>query len=306
MKKKAVVTGGAGFIGSHVVDAYIEEGWEVLVVDDLSTGKMENINRKADFLQMDIRDRKIRDVIRKFSPSLINHHAAQINLRKSVEEPLNDADINIKGTINILEAMRENKVEKIIFASTGGAIYGETEVIPTPETHPPSPLSPYGIAKRACELYINYYSSVWGISSTILRYGNVYGPRQDPLGEAGVIAIFISKVMRGERPVIFGDGNQTRDYVYVGDVVKFNLMIHEKQLTGIYNIGTGIETSVNKLFSLIKNLMDTSLEPVYDAPRPGELRRSALCAEKAKGLGWNPIPLEEGLKITIEWFRKRK
>ena len=303
MAKKVIVTGGAGFIGSHVVDLYIENEWNVLVIDDLSTGRIENINKKADFLKMDIRDKKIPEVIKKFSPDIVNHHAAQINLRKSVDEPIYDAEVNIVGTINILEGMKHAGISRIIFASTGGAIYGETDIIPTPETAVPSPLSPYGIAKRACELYINYYSTVWGFRSTILRYGNVYGPRQDPYGEAGVIAIFISKILKGERPVIFGDGNQTRDYLFVKDAANFNMMASENELLGIYNVGTEIETSVNTLFSLIAQKMNTPISPIHDSPRPGELRRSCLKIDKIKSTGWNFIPLEEGLKKTIEWFR---
>jgi len=303
MAKKVIVTGGAGFIGSHVVDLYIESGWDVLVIDDLSTGRIENINKKADFLKMDIRDKRIFEVIKKFSPDIVNHHAAQINLRKSVDEPVYDAEVNIVGTVNILEGMRHAGVSRIIFASTGGAIYGETDLIPTPETAVPSPLSPYGIAKRACELYIDYYSKVWGFRPAILRYGNVYGPRQDPYGEAGVIAIFVSKILKGETPVIFGDGNQTRDYVFVKDVAIFNLMASEREFSGIYNVGTGIETSVNALFSSISKNMNASISPIYDSPRPGELRRSCLKIDKIRSTGWNFLPLEEGLKETIKWFR---
>lgn len=306
MRRKVVVTGGAGFIGSHVVDSYIERGWNVLVIDDLSTGKMENVNPKADFLKLDIRDKKLVDVIKRFSPDLVNHHAAQINLRKSVEDPIYDAEVNIIGALNLLEGMKCAGVSRIIFASTGGAIYGETEIIPTPEDLSPSPISPYGIAKRSCEMYIEYYSKVWGFRSTILRYGNVYGQRQDPYGEAGVVAIFISKILNGGIPVIFGDGNQTRDYVFVEDVVKLNMMVSENEILGVYNVGTGRELSVNELFSIIKKLMEASVNPIYEAQRPGELKRSCLSIEKIRSKGWSFLPFEEGLKRTIEWFRSRR
>lgn len=303
--KRVIVTGGAGFIGSHVVDAYLEMGCEVLVLDNLSTGKIENVNPGAKFLRVDIRSKEVEDIIKDFRPHLVNHHAAQINLRKSVEEPIYDADVNIMGLLNLMEAMRKCGVKRLIFSSTGGAIYGERDDLPCSEEHFPNPISPYGIAKFSCEMYIRFYEKVCGFKPAILRYGNVYGPRQDPSGEAGVIAIFLTKMLKGEDVVIFGDGNQTRDYIYVGDVVKINVLLLENERTGVYNVGTGRETSVNELYEMLKSITGIKVGVRYAPRREGELSRSALECRKAKlELNWTPsISLEEGLRLTYEWFR---
>ncbi len=301
---RVVITGGAGFIASHIAEAYLSEGHEVLIIDNFFTGKPENIPREANFEEMDIRSKKLKKILKEFKPEIINHHAAQINLRFSLEHPLEDADINIMGVLNLIEAFREAGGKKIIFASSGGAIYGETENIPTSETHLPKPTSPYGTAKLAGEMYLynNYY--VHEIPYIALRYSNVYGPRQDPSGEAGVVAIFISKILDGKEPVIFGDGEQTRDFVFVKDVAEANLRALESDYVGEINIGTGKETSVNQLFEVIASLLNYNKKPRYDAPIPGELRRSALDNSLAKKiLGWEPrTTLREGIGETIQFF----
>ena len=305
---RVVITGGAGFIASHIAEAYLSEGHEVLIIDNFFTGKPENIPREANFEEMDIRSKKLKKILKEFKPEVINHHAAQINLRFSLEHPLEDADINIMGLLNLIEAFREAGGKKIIFASSGGAIYGETEDIPTPETHLPKPTSPYGTAKLAGEMYLynNYY--VHEIPYIALRYSNVYGPRQDPSGEAGVVAIFISKILDGKEPVIFGDGEQTRDFVFVKDIAEANLRALESDYVGEINIGTGKETSVNQLFEVIASLLNYNQKPRYDAPIPGELRRSALDNSLAKKiLRWEPrTMLREGIGETIQFFLHKR
>lgn len=304
--RRVIVTGGAGFIGSHIVDAYVERGWEVLVIDNLSTGKKENVNPRATLIKMDIRSEDIRKVIEDFKPDLINHHAAQINLRESVNNPVFDADVNVIGLLNLMEGMRRNGVRRIIFASTGGAIYGERDDLPCSEKQFPSPLSPYGIAKLSCEMYINFYKNVCRFKPAILRYANVYGPRQDPTGEAGVVAIFLTRMLKGGEIVIFGDGTQTRDYIYVGDVVKINIILSESDKTGVYNVGTGKETSVNELYQILKEITGINVRAHYAPPKMGELSRSALdCRKARKELNWEPhLNLREGLRLTYEWFKE--
>ncbi len=302
---KILVTGGAGFIGSNVVDAYIEAGHEVAVVDNMTTGKKENLNPKAEFFPLDVRDARLVEAMADFAPEVINHHAAQIDVRKSVADPVFTAEVNEIGTLNLLETAVKCKVRKIIFSSTGGAIYGEvSKKSGADENHPQEPVSPYAITKRSVEMYLHAYWKLHGLNFTCLRYGNVYGPRQDPLGEAGVIAIFCGKMLKGEQPTIFGDGNQLRDYVYVGDVAGINLLALEKGDNQIFNVGTGKGTSVNELFSVLKEVMKFGKEAVYAPPRTGELFRSVLnCKKIRKELGWKAkVGIKKGLKSTLKWY----
>ncbi|HAV43633.1 TPA: UDP-glucose 4-epimerase [bacterium] len=302
-----LVTGGAGFIGSNLVDAYLGRGDDVVIVDDLSSGKKENINPKAKFYHLDIQDPGIEEIFKEHKIDLVNHHAAQIDVRKSVVDPILDARINIIGLLNILQNCIQYGTKKVIFASSGGVVYGEPEILPAREDYPLIPLSPYGVTKLTTEKYLYYYHNTYGLDYTILRYGNVYGPRQDPYGEAGVIAIFINKLLKRETPTIYGDGEQVRDYIYVGDVVKANLLVSAEGSTEAFNIGTGIPTSVNKLLKKVQGVMDCYLDPIYGPKRPGEIYRSYLECQKAKEyLGWTAeVGLEEGLKKTLEFFAEK-
>lgn len=302
---KILVTGGAGFIGSNVVDAYIEKGYEVVVVDDLSSGKEENINKKAKFYKLDICDKALEKAFEE-GIDIVNHHAAQVDVRKSIADPAFDARINIEGSLNILENCRKYNTKKIIFASSGGVIYGECGSVLPNEDFPTSPISPYGISKYATECYLSSYEKIYGLRYTALRYGNVYGPRQDPYGEAGVVAIFSRKMLNNEEVNIFGDGEQVRDYIYVEDIVRANILCLEKGDNEIFNIGTGKCTSVNRLFSEMKQLTHYSKEAVYKPARAGELIRSSLDVAKAeKKLGWKEeVDLNRGLKKTIDFFMK--
>ena len=303
---RILVTGGAGFIGSNVVDAFINAGHTVGILDNLTTGKKENLNPKAAFFELDIRDKNVSDVLAEFKPEIIDHHAAQIDVRKSVSDPVYNAEVNELGTLNLLEAAVKNKVRKIIFSSTGGALYGEiTKKSGGDENHPQEPISPYAITKRSVEMYLYAYKVLHGLTYTVLRYGNVYGPRQDPLGEAGVIAIFCGKMRKGEVPTIYGDGNQLRDYVYVGDIADVNLLAVEKGDNQTYNIGTGKGTSVNQLFAYLKEIMRFDKNAVYAPPRTGELFRSVLSGKKIKkALGWKPqTRIKKGLKSTLKWYK---
>lgn len=304
---KVLVTGGAGFIGSHIVDALIENGMEAVILDNLSTGRRENINPKAAFHQADIRDKAISEIFSKERPDVVCHHAAQVSVRNSVADPCDDADINIRGSINLMEACRISGVRKVVFASSGGAIYGEQEAFPATESHPTRPLSPYGAAKLSFEFYLNYYKEVYGIPYVALRYSNVYGPRQDPHGEAGVVAIFCGLMLKGETPTINGDGGQTRDYVYVKDVVSANLAAIQKDATGGFNIGTGLETSVNGLYELIKKKTGYAGTSRNAPAKTGEQYRSVLDASLAGSrLGWSPSKaLEDGIDETVSYFRGR-
>ena len=262
---KILLTGGAGFIGSHVADELIAKGNRVVIIDNLSTGFEYNINPESKFIKADITDfKKIEEIFAEELPEIVYHFAAQIDVRKSVSDPLFDAQTNIMGTLNLIKLSNDIKVNKFIFSSTGGAIYGDTDVRPTPENHPEWPLSPYGIAKLATDKFLNYYSEVFGLKYVSLRYGNVYGPRQNPHGEAGVVAIFLNKMLNGGQPVINGDGNQTRDYVYVKDVVKANILsLENTDKIGIYNVGTSIEISVNDLFKEINKNFDNKYKEVH-------------------------------------------
>lgn len=304
---KVLLSGGAGFIGSHLAEAYLKEGMEVVVVDDLSHGKKENIPQGAKFYQTDICELKaLEEIFEKEQPELVNHHSAQIDVRKSVAEPVFDARVNILGSLNLLELSRKYQIKKFIFASTGGALYGEQEEFPAKEDHPIRPVSPYGVAKASVELYLYYYHQVHRLEYVSLRYSNVYGPRQDPFGEAGVVAIFCQKLLSGETPIINGSGEQTRDFVYVKDVVRANLSALKPGLVGAFNISTGKETTINQLYQIITRIAGKNLKPVYGPAKPGEAFRSCLDNSLAqKTLGWKPeVKLEEGLKFTLKYFSK--
>ena len=305
---KVLVTGGAGFIGSHLVDRLIKEGHRVIVVDNLSTGKKENLNQKAKFYKIDICSPKIPHIFKKEKPEIIFHLAAQVDVRKSVEDPIEDAKINILGSLNLLENYKKLKLKKFIFISTGGAMYGEADIVPTPETYPENPLSPYGIEKLTIEKYLNYYYKVFGLPYVSLRLANVYGPRQNSKGEAGVIAIFCDKMFSGEQPVINGDGKQTRDFIFVDDVVEANMLAMKSKKPGIYNIGTAKETSINTIFRKIRELTGSKCKKIHGPALSGEQKRSCLDFSKAKKeLKWQPkYNLEEGLEKTINWFKKNE
>jgi len=298
---KILITGGAGFIGSHIANQYLDAGHEVVIVDDLSSGCRENIPSQAKFYEISIESPEVEDIVAQERPDILNHHAAQIDVRKSVANPVRDAQINILGALNIFEAVRKHGIKKIILASTGGAIYGEQDSFPADELHRTDPLSPYGAAKLAVEKYLYFYQETYGIPFVSLRYANVYGPRQNSYGEAGVVAIFINNLLNSELPTIYGDGKQTRDYVFIEDVVACNLKALEPIVSGIFNVGTGVETDVNELIQELLQLTGTDLSPRYVPTRPGEQRRSCLKPGSLQKLP--PIPLSEGLQKTVNWFR---
>ena len=305
---RVLVTGGAGFIGSHIVDGLVERGHSVSVVDNLSSGRRENVNPAARLHVVDVTSNELGKVMEEERPEVVFHEAAQMDVRKSVADPRFDATVNILGGLNLYEECVRLKVRKVVFASTGGAIYGEQETYPAPETHPQQPLSPYGIAKLANEKYLYFYKSTYGLEHVILRYANVYGPRQSPHGEAGVVAIFTSRLLSGQVPTINGTGEQTRDYVYVGDVAAANMAALDYGSSDVFNVGTGIETDVNELYALLRDAVGTSVEPIHGPGKPGEQMRSVVDWQKAhRLLGWSPAtPLPEGLKRTVEWFRQQR
>ncbi len=305
---KVLVTGGAGFIGSNVADGLIAEGYEVVIVDDLSNGREENVPEKAKFYKTDVRDKGLEDVFEAEKPDMVIHNAAQLSVRVSVEEPLIDADINIIGGLNLIDICKKHNVKKIVFASSGGTVYGEQKVFPADESHPLGPISPYGVAKLATEHYLYYYLKIYGLEYIALRYANIYGPRQDPHGEAGVVAIFSNMMLAGEVPRINGDGLQTRDYVYVGDVVRVNIATIKSDFVGPVNIGTGIETDVMTLFNTLKDASGKDIEEKHGPAMAGEQMRSVLDNSLAeKVLGWKPeVSIEEGLKLTYDWFEENK
>jgi len=304
---KILVTGGAGFIGSHIADALIEKGHQVAILDNLVTGQEENINPEAKFYKLDIRDDAVQAVFKDEKFDVVFHQAAQMDVRKSVQDPRYDAGVNILGTLNILMACAATGVKKILFASTGGAIYGEQVEFPATEEHPLWPASPYGVSKLTCERYINYYSMVSDLQYALMRYANVYGPRQNPHGEAGVVAIFAKKLLAGEQPVINGDGKQTRDYVYVKDVVRANLLALEHPNNDYFNVGTGIETDVNEIFSLLRNAAGSEARGFHGPAKAGEQMRSVLSYKKAKEvLGWEPqTDLRQGIAETMAFFKEK-
>jgi UDP-glucose 4-epimerase len=304
---KIVVTGGAGFIGGHVVDAYLAAGHEVIVIDDLSSGKRANLNPRARFYQMDVQDPTLGELFARERPEILNHHAAQIDVRRSVADPVFDARVNVMGLLNVMEHARQGGVRRVVFASSGGTVYGEQEAFPASEQHPTAPLSPYGVAKLTGERYLFFYWMAYQIPYVALRYANVYGPRQDPHGEAGVVAIFSERFLRGEPAVINGDGRQTRDYVFIADVVRANLLALERDFCGALNIGTGVETDVVTLFRLIRDGVGCAAREQHGPAKPGEQRRSVLDPRAARAaLGWEPrVPLADGLRQTIDFFRQR-
>lgn len=309
---KILVTGGAGFIGSHVVDTFINEGYEVVVLDNLSSGKRENVNGKAKFYKVDITDLEtLERIFETEKPDIIDHHAAQISVVYSVDNPQFDAHVNIIGSLNLIKLALKYSVKRFIYASTGGAIYGEPVYLPCDERHPVDPLAPYGISKHAVEHYLYMTFVNFGLEYVILRYANVYGPRQDPFGEAGVVAIFSRRMLEGKEAHIFGDGYQERDFVFVKDVANANLLALDfklnikSSLDPIFNVGIGIGTNVNTIFDFIKKFTGYQGKPVYKPPRPGEVYKIYLDNKKIQSdMGWKPsVNLEEGLKLTVEWFK---
>jgi len=303
---KILVTGGAGFIGSHLVDRLIKEGHRVFVIDDLSTGRKENLNKKAKFYKADIRNSKIFKIFKKERPEIVFHYAAQIDVQKSLETPIKDADINILGTVNILENCKKYKVKKFIFASSIG-IYGEPENLPVTENHPLNPISPYPITKIAIEKYLNYYQTQ-GLNFVSLRYSNVFGPRQSSQGEGGVIAIFIDKLFKNKKPIIFGSGYQTRDFLYIDDAVSAAIKSLKTPPGSIYNVGTNKEITINSLLELISRTLNKSIKPIFKPQRPGEIIKSRIDYSKIKKeLNWQPkVDLEKGIRLTIDWFQQNQ
>lgn len=303
---KILVTGGAGFIGSHLVDAYLQNGHDVVVLDNFYTGQRQNVNPAAKLIEGDIRD-KLGDIFRSEKFDIVNHQAAQMDVRKSVGDPIFDAQNNILGFINILQNCVEHNVKKVIFASSGGAVYGEQEYFPANEIHPLQPSSPYGITKLTGEKYLFFYAKNYGLSYVALRYANVYGPRQNPRGEAGVVAIFCDRILNSKQAVINGDGKQTRDFVYVKDVVHANILASDFQGNGIFNIGTGEETTINDIFYTIKELLNSEIPEKHGPAQPGEQRRSVISPLKAfEKLSWQPqFSLKNGLKETVAFFKQQ-
>jgi len=303
---EVLVTGGAGFIGSNIVDGLIEAGHQVIVVDNLSTGKKENLNEQADFYALDIGDQELKEVFKENEISYVIHHAAQIDVQHSINDPLADAQNNILGTINLLERCREYNVKKVIYASSA-AVYGEPDYLPVDEEHPIKAMSPYGISKHTPEHYIKMYGELYDLKYTIFRYANVYGPRQDPKGEGGVVSIFVDQMLAEERPMIFGDGGQTRDFIYVADLVKANLMALDQGDNVLVNISTENRDSVNDLVDYLNQILPYDLEPVYKEARQGDIRHSSLANSKAKELlGWTPdYDFKTGLKQTINYYQNQ-
>lgn len=305
---RVLVTGGAGFIGSQIADAHVARGDDVVIVDSLVGGRREFIPHRARFYQADIRDPALREIFARERPELVNHHAAQASVSASVADPAFDADVNVVGTLKLLELCRVSGVEHVVFASTGGALYGDPDRLPADEDTPIRPLSPYGCSKHAAEGYVALYARLYGLRGCCLRYANVYGPRQDPHGEAGVVAIFTHALLAGQTATIHGDGEQTRDFVFVDDVVRASMLAAERRTEGAFNIGTGQATNVNTLYQKLAAAVGTSAAPRYGPPRPGDVRHITLAAGAAqRHLGWAPqVSLDAGLRATVEWFRQHR
>lgn len=305
-QKRVLVTGGAGFIGSHIVDALVERGHAVAVLDDLSTGESSNVNPSATLYRGSLSNPDTLNwVFEEFAPHWVSHHAAQISVTKSADDPIADANINVLGSLRLLEACKAHNVEYFLFASTGGGLYGEPEYMPCDEAHPVKPMAPYGAAKYSVEAYMGVYQRTWGLKAVALRYANVYGPRQNSRGEAGVIAIFADRMLSGKEMVIYGDGNQERDFVYVSDVVDANMLALERQLQGSYNVGTGVGASVNKVADILKKHCNYKADIPHAAPRPGEVQRITLDASLfRKTTKWKPkVTIEKGLAMTADYFK---
>ena len=305
---KILVTVGAGFIASHVVDRFIADGHQVVVVDNLATGFRENVNPKAKFFELDIRDPKIAEVFETERPDAVDHHAAQMDVRRSVREPIYDAEVNVLGTLRLLELSRQVGVKRWIYISTGGAVYGEPQSLPVREDHPINPLSPYGATKHTPEHYLFIYRALHQLQYVVLRYANIYGPRQSPHGEAGVTAIFSEAMLLGKTCTLFGDGSKTRDYVFIEDVVRANVAALTQGDGGVFNIGTGRATTDFEIFDLVRKALGMpDLAPVYGEKRPGEIDHIALANERARdGLGWSPqVSLEEGVRRATAFYREK-
>jgi len=305
---KILVTGGAGFIASHVTDAYIAAGHDVVVVDNLSTGRRSNINPEAKFYELDLHDPALKQVFDVERPEVVNHHAAQIDVRRSVADPAYDAEVNTLGGIKLLNYCRDYQVRKVIYISSGGAIYGEPSYLPCDEVHPVAPLSPYGASKYSIELYLNIYKQAYGLDYTILRYANVYGPRQNPEGEAGVVAIFTAQMMRGRPVRIFGDGKQERDFIYVADCARGNVLALTQGSGRAFNLGVGIPTTVNEIFSNLQEIIEYPSLPIHEPAKAGEVFRIYLNTNRAQTeLGWKAqVSLQEGLQQTVDYFRSKE
>jgi UDP-glucose 4-epimerase len=304
---KILVTGGAGFIGSHIVDAYCELGHDVVAIDDLSTGHVENVNPAARFIEMDVRDSHIVELFARERFDLVNHQAARGNVRASIEDPLVYADVNVKGGVNLLECSRKYGVKKFVYASTGGCVYGEPKYVPSDEAHPIAPRDPYGASKASFELYLPVFAHLWGLKYTIFRYPNVYGPRQDPFGEAGVVSIFLGKMLSDQQPVINGDGKQERDYVFVTDVARANVLALDIGDNNVFNVGWGVGTSVNTVFEQLCDIIGKRVSKVHGPAKEGEVRRSCLDSSRARSvLGWTPtVGLSDGLARTADFVKSR-
>lgn len=302
---RVLVTGGAGFIGSHIVERCIKKGFYTVILDNLSTGKEENIHQGAIFYKEDVRSERLKDILLQEKVEMVIHQAAQIDVQTSIKNPQYDASVNILGTINLLEACREAGVRKVVYASSA-AVYGNPDYLPVDEGHPLKPQSGYGISKQVPEKYLRLYRELHGLDFTVLRYANVYGPRQDASGEGGVVAIFIDKLLKGETPTIYGDGEQTRDFIFVEDVARANLAALERGSGQVVNISTGVAVSVNQLFQMIKDCVGTETVPRYAPERPGDIKESFLAPLKAEEvLGWKAgIALQEGIRATVGYYRQ--